>query len=165
MRRKQPHVSNFSSHAAHFTHSSRMFAFFTRSRQWIQRCIVCLPSFVQILDYFILCNLFFAQSSVFLLSHWKSWFSQWVFMSSWANHKESLPVLSFPQWQWESWPRAWALAVALTITYAPLLPVINGYIRFGNKDILGCQGSRQLPLDIHENGTTASFIVTPKMFL
>lgn len=27
MSSKQPHVSNFSSHAAHFTHSSRMFAF------------------------------------------------------------------------------------------------------------------------------------------
>lgn len=84
---------------------------------------------------FVLCPVI----SFFLQSDWKSCFSQWVFMSSWANHKESLPVLSFPQW--ESWPRAWALTVALTITYTPLLPVISDYIRFGNKDILGCQGS------------------------
>ena len=87
---------------------------------------------------FILCNSFFAQSSVFLQSHWNTCFSQWVFMSSWADHKDSFPVLSFPQWRWESWRRAWALAVAPTITYASVLPVISDYIKVGNKDILHC---------------------------
>lgn len=52
----------------------------------------------------------------FLQSNWKSCFSLWVFMSSWANHKDSFPMLSFPHSQWESWPRAWALVIAPTTT-------------------------------------------------
>lgn len=37
---------SFSSHAAHFTHSSRMFAFFLpgQEKEWNQSCIVCLLS-------------------------------------------------------------------------------------------------------------------------
>lgn len=101
---------------------------------------MCLNNFKQTLEMvslesLILCNSFFiVQSSVFLPLDWKCCFSQWVFMSSCANHKESLPVLSFPQWQWESWPRAWALTP--TITYVSLHPVINDCIRLGHKDIL-----------------------------
>lgn len=66
-------------------------------------------------------------------------------MSSWANHKDSFPMLSFPHSQWESWPRAWALVIAPTTTHVSLLPVIGDYIRLGNKDILGCRGSDELP--------------------
>ena len=41
-----------------------------------------------------------------------------------------------------------------TITYVPLLPVINDYIRFGNEDILSCQESSYspYPLCFHDNG-------------
>lgn len=49
MSRKQPHVSNFSSHAAHFTHSSRMFAFFNQVKRMnpVLHCVslTCSSSF------------------------------------------------------------------------------------------------------------------------
>lgn len=42
--------------------------------------------------------------------------------------------------------------MAPTITYASLLPVIDDYIRLGNKDILACEAASP--------GISASFIVT-----
>lgn len=57
--------------------------------------------------------------------------------------KKRLPMLSFPQWQWESWPKA--LAPATTLTNVLQLPVINDYVRFGSEDILTCQRSWDHP--------------------
>ena len=123
--------------------------FFTRSREWVQSCIVCVSAALcrSLYKTTSSCAIRSLPSHQFFCSPIES-SSQWVFMSSWADHKESLPVLSFPQWQWESWPRAWALAVALTKTYASLLPVINDYISFGNKDIRGCQGSGSISMSM-----------------
>lgn len=163
MSRKQKQVSSFflphsTFHTFHMNVCFFLFLFyfcflffcFTRSRESIQCSILCLTSFWRSLykDYlFYLVQLLLCIVIVFffLQSNWKSCFSLWVFMSSWANHKDSFPMLSFPHSQWESWPRAWALVIAPTTTHVSLLPVIGDYIRLGNKDILGCRGSDELP--------------------
>lgn len=125
---------SFSSHAAHFTHSSRMFAFFLpgQEREWNQSCIVCLLSADSgeggvTWVCFILCNVFRAQSaiSVEILAFPSEYLCPY--------HKKRLPVLSFPQWQWESWPKI--LAPAMALPNVLLLPVISDYIIFGNEDI------------------------------
>lgn len=74
-----------------------------------------------------------------------------------AYHKERHPVLSFPQWQWESWPRTWALSMSLTKTYVPLLPVINDCIRHGSRDILGRQERAPTPHEFYANWGESEF--------
>lgn len=117
---------------------------FTRSRKRMKPKLHCVSAFRRQWGRgvtwvcFILCNVFRAQSaiSVEILAFPSEYLCPY--------HKKRLRVLSFPQWQWESWPKT--LAPAMALPNVLLLPVISDYIMFGNEDIFACWRSWSDPI-------------------
>lgn len=91
-------LDNHSSHTVHCRDSWKIFGLFTKTIR-----LVCNENVLLHCGRFHCSVLYFSRLKVLLHLPWSIYVHQ-------ANHKESLPLPWIPQWQWESWPRAWAPA-------------------------------------------------------